>query len=222
MKAGSRSVLVVEDDALLRDLVARSLEAEGLTVETAATAADAKRAFMRMDPDAAVIDVELGPGPDGFDLATVLRGQVPHLAVVFLTNLPDPRFAARGSDGVTGPVSYLRKSQLTDVTTLIDALDATMRGSQPGMIRHDHMASRPLAHLTRKQVDVLRLIAEGKTNAQIARERGVTAKAVEDTIGRIATALHIEPSDEVNLRVAIARCYLDATGGRPGAGHPRE
>ena len=217
MKGRSRSVLVVEDDALLRDLVARSLEGAGLTVETAATAADAKRAFVRMDPDAAVIDVELGPGPNGFDLATALRDRAPHLAVVFLTNLPDPRFAARGSDEIAGPVSYLRKSQLTDVATLLDALDATMRGSRVGMIRHDIIANRPLAHLTRKQVDVLRLIAEGQTNAQIARERGITAKAVEDTIGRIASALHIESSDQVNLRVAIARRYLDATGGRPGA-----
>lgn len=221
MKAGNRSALVVEDDALLRDLIARSLEAAGLVVETAATAADAKRAFMRMDPDAAVIDIELGSGPNGFELAAVLRGQAPHVAIVFLTNLPDPRFAARNSDEIAGGVSYLRKSQLSDVATLIEVLDATMRGSEQGMIRHDHNPDRPLAHLTRKQVDVLRLIAAGQTNAQIARERGVTAKAVEDTIGRIAVALDIEASNEVNLRVAIARCFLDATGGRPGAGRAR-
>lgn len=216
MDSGSRSVLVVEDDALLRDLIARSLEGAGMVVETAATAADAKRAFNRMDPDAAVIDIELGPGPNGFDLADVLRSQAPHVAVVFLTNLPDPRFAARGSDEIAGGVSYLRKSQLSDVATLIDALDATMRGSQQGMPRHDRDPDRPLGHLTRKQVDVLRLIAAGQTNAQIARARGVTIKAVEDTIGRIGVALDVEASDDVNLRVAIARCYLDATGGRAG------
>lgn len=217
MATNSRSVLVVEDDGLLRDLIARALEGAGMLVETAATAADAKRAFSRMDPDAAVIDIELGPGPNGFDLADVLRSRAPHVAVVFLTNLPDPRFASRGGDEIAGGVSYLRKSRLTDVATLIDALDATMRGSQRGMPRHDRDPERPLGRLTRKQVDVLRLIAAGLTNAQIARERGVTVKAVEDTIGRIATALDIEASDEVNLRVAIARRDLDDTGGRPSA-----
>ena len=111
MATNSRSVLVVEDDGLLRDLIARALEGAGMLVETAATAADAKRAFSRMDPDAAVIDIELGPGPNGFDLADVLRSRAPHVAVVFLTNLPDPRFASRGGDEIAGGVSYLRKSR---------------------------------------------------------------------------------------------------------------
>ena len=216
MNTSRRSVLVVEDDALLRDLIARSLEAAGMTVETAATAADAKRAFGRMDPDAAVIDIELGPGPNGFDLADVLRRNSPHLALIFLTNLPDPRFAARDRDEVPDQVSYLRKSLLTDVSVLVDTIDATMRGSREHMTRHDRDPDRPLAHLTRKQVDVLRLVAAGQTNAQIARERGVTVKAVEDTIGRIADVLGVEASDEVNLRVAVARQYLNATAGLAG------
>lgn len=213
MKPGSRSVLIVEDDALLRDLIARSLEPAGFVVETSATAADAKRTFTRMEPDAVIIDVELGPGPNGFDLAMALRAKDPHVAVVFLTNLPDPRFTDHGVHEITGGFSYLRKSQLDDVATLIGALDATMRGAQRDMIRHDRRSDRPLAHLTRRQVDVLRLIAEGRTNAQIAQERGVTVKAVEDTVGRIASALNITASVDVNLRVAIARRYREAVGG---------
>ncbi len=216
MTSSSRSVLVVEDDALLRDLIARSLEAAGLVVETAATAADAKRAFSRLDPDAAVLDIELGPGPNGFDLAEVLRRESPHLALVFLTNLPDPRFAAGDRDELPEGVSYLRKSQLTEVAVLVDTIDATMRGARDRMARHDLDPDRPLARLTRNQMEVLRLVADGLTNAQIARERGVTVKAVEDTIGRIADALAIESSDAVNLRVAVARRYLDATAGTVG------
>jgi DNA-binding response OmpR family regulator len=60
----SRTVVVVENESLLRDLIARSLEAAGFHVSTAANAADAKRAVKVVDPDACVIDIELGPGPN--------------------------------------------------------------------------------------------------------------------------------------------------------------
>lgn len=213
MAETARTVLVVEDDALLRDLIARALEGAAFVVETAASAADAKRAFGRLDPDAAVLDIELGPGPNGFDLAEVMREQSPHMAIVFLTNLPDPRFAARDPRGLPAGVAYLRKSQLSDVATLIETLDDTMRGSV--VPRHDLDPERPLAHLTRKQLEILRLIASGMTNGQIAAERGVTVKAVEDTVGRVCAALGLDASADLNLRVSAARRYLEITGGRP-------
>ena len=208
---GSRSVLVVEDDGLLRDLIGRALEGRGFVVETAATAADAKRAFGRLDPDGAVIDIELGAGPNGFDLAESLRSSAPHLAIVFLTHLPDARFAERDPHTLPPGIAYLRKSALTDVDTLIATLDGVIRGT-PGAARHDLDPQRPLADLTRKQVDVLRLIAQGLTNADIAQRRGVSVKAVEDTVGRICAVLGLEAGANVNLRVSAARRYLEATG----------
>ena len=207
----SRSVLVVEDDGLLRDLIARALEGRGFVVETAASAADAKRAFGRLDPDGAVIDIELGAGPNGFDLAEALRSAAPHLPIVFLTHLPDARFAERDPQTLPTGIAYLRKSALTDVDTLVTTLDGVMRGA-PGATRHDLDPQRPLADLTRKQVDVLRLIAQGLTNADIAERRGVSVKAVEDTVGRICAALGLEAGTDVNLRVSAARRYLEATG----------
>lgn len=209
--ADRRSVLVVEDDGLLRDLIARALEGRGFLVETAATAADAKRAFGRLDPDGAVIDIELGAGPNGFDLAESLRSTAPHLAIVFLTHLPDARFAERDPQTLPPGIAYLRKSALTEVDTLVATLDEVMRG-MPGAARHDLDPQRPLADLTRKQVEVLRLIAQGLTNADIAQRRGVSVKAVEDTVGRICTVLGLEAGADVNLRVSAARRYLEATG----------
>jgi len=86
---------VVENESLLRDLIARSLEAVGFNVTTAANASDAKRACKAVDPDACIVDIELGPGPDGFDFAEYLSREAPDVGVVFLTNLPDPRFAKK-------------------------------------------------------------------------------------------------------------------------------
>lgn len=208
-----RSVLVVEDDALLRELLAVALERHGFSVDTAASASDAKRSFSRGDHDALVIDINLGPGPNGFDLAEVLRQQAPHIAIVFLTNLPDPRFAGRAPEEMPKGVAYLRKSSLGDVDALIAALDSALRGSGIDAYRQDKDVNRPLATLTRKQLAVLALVAAGKSNAQVAAERGVSVKAIEDTISRAANAMGIDPQDEGNLRVAAVRRYLAATGG---------
>jgi DNA-binding NarL/FixJ family response regulator len=210
-----RSVLIVEDDALLRELLAVALEQHGFVVETAATASDARRIFSRGDHDAIVMDVSLGPGPSGFDVAEAILEQAPHTAAVFLTNLPDPRFAERDSQGLPRGVAYLRKSSLTDVQTLVSALDAALRGACVDDYRHDRDPDRPLGNLTKKQIKVLQLAAAGKSNAQIAEDRGVSVKAVEDTIARAGRALAVHGKEEGNIRVAIVRRFLQETGGSP-------
>lgn len=213
-----RSVLVVEDDSLLRELLAVALERKNFVVETAASASDARRAFDRGDHDALVLDIELGPGPSGFDLADVLRAKSPHTAIVFLTNLPDPRFMERDSQGLPQGVAYLRKSSLSDVETLAAALDAALRGIDVSAYRHDQDPGRPMAELTRKQIGVLRLAALGWTNSRIAEERGVSVKAVEDTISRACIALGITAEKEGNVRVAAVRRFLEVTGGTTPSG----
>ena len=209
-----RSVLVVEDEPLLRELIAAALETRGFVAYTAATAADAKRAFQRNDPDGLIIDIDLGMGPNGFDLADVLRRMTPDVPILFLTNLPDPRFADRDADGIPSGISYLRKASVSDIDTLVESLDATLRGVQGDDLRHDRDHRRPLGRLTRKQVAVLRLLAEGKTNAQIAQARGTTTKAVEDTIHRIGLVLGFDTEVQGNARVAIARRFLLTLAGR--------
>lgn len=211
----TRSVLIVEDDALLRELIAVALERHGFVVETAASAADAKRAFSRGDHDAVVLDVSLGPGPNGFDLADALRAQAPHVAIVFLTNLPDSRFAERDPKGLPDGVAYLRKTSLSDVDALIEALDSTLRGRDASAYRQDSDPNRPMGGLTRKQIAVLRLAASGMSNQQIADNRGVSVKAVEDTISRASKVLDIDTAAEGNLRVAAVRRFLAVTGGTP-------
>lgn len=216
-----RSILVVEDDTLLRELLASSLEQRGFTVDTAANAADAKRAVRRADPDGCLIDVELGQGPNGFDLADLLRRERPHLAIVFLTNLPDARFADRAEGGLPAGVAYLRKTQVSDIDLLVSVIDATLRGSA-ALTRHDRDPDRPLVELTAKQFAIVRLVAEGRTNQEIAEERGLTVKAIEDTLRRAFRVMGIDPEMAGNPRVAAVRRYLDVARGvdpeRPAGG----
>ncbi len=206
-----RSLLIVEDDALLRELVAGALETRGFRVTTAATAADAMRAVHTVDPDGALVDIDLGEGPTGFDFADRLLQQYPHVAIVFLTNLPDPRFADRDPNGLPRGVAYLRKSAISDVDAIIAALDSALRGGNLTQHRHDRNPKRPLANLTRRQIDVLRMVVDGKTNAQIADARGVTLKSVEATLQRAYLAIGIAPETNGNSRVLAARRFLEAT-----------
>jgi DNA-binding NarL/FixJ family response regulator len=208
----SRTIVVVENESLLRDLIARGLEASGFEVSTAANAADAKRAVKASDPDVCVIDIELGPGPNGFDFAQYLAREAPDVGVVFLTNLPDPRFANRDVRVVTQNQAYLRKSQLVDSRELVEAVNAVLKEENVGDFRHDQSLERPFSELSRRQISVLKLVAEGYSNNQIAEERGTTVRAVEGMVSRIFQALGIDAQGVGNARVEATRMYLSAAG----------
>jgi DNA-binding NarL/FixJ family response regulator len=208
----TRSVVVVEDEALLRDLIAQSLETAGFLVTTAANAADAKRVCLATDPDAVVVDIELGAGPDGFEFAEALHKETPDVGIVFLTNLPDSRFAGRDVKNLPRNVAYLRKSQLTETRELVNALEAVLSDSRDGIPRHDLQSDRPMAELSRRQISVLQLLAHGFSNSQIAEQRGTSVRAVEGIISRIFSALAIDPGAEGNARVEAAREYLTVSG----------
>jgi DNA-binding NarL/FixJ family response regulator len=209
-----RHVVVVENESLLRDLIGKSLEKAGFTVSTAANASDAKRAFAASDPDAMVIDIELGPGPDGFDLAAAIIADSPSTGIVFLTNLPDPRLAGKDNKAIPKHAAYLRKSNLVDSQVLVDALNAVLSEQEPTRFRHDLDSSRPFANLSRKQLEILTQIADGKTNQQIANARNTSIRAVEGIVSRTFEALGIDVQAEGNARVEAAKQFFSAT--RPG------
>jgi len=210
--SNSRTLVVVENESLLRDLIARSLEAVGFDVTTAANASDAKRACKAVDPDACIVDIELGSGPDGFDFAEYLAREAPDVGVVFLTNLPDPRFAKKETNTVKQSQAYLRKSQLVDSKELVDAVNAVLKEEDVSKFRHDQAQDRPLAELSKRQLVVLKLMADGLSNSQIAEARGTTVRAVEGMISRIFQALEIDAHGSGNARIAASKAYLGAVG----------
>ena len=202
----ARHVLIVEDEHLLRDLLARTLETLGFEVTTAATAADAKRAVKSADPDVMVVDIELGPGPTGLDLAEVIQRQRPEIGIVFLTNLPDPRFTGKDKKSVLKNQAYIRKSQIKSGAELVEAVEAVLRDKVTAEHRHDLSGARPLSELSHRQLATLELVAQGKTNAQIAQLRGTSVRAVEAMMSRIFQVLSID-SDAGNARVEAASLY---------------
>ena len=149
MDGGGRAVLVVEDDPMTLGLLAETLAQAGFTVGAAATAAQAREMWERMAPEAVVLDIDLGPGASGFDLADAFLAQAPGLAVLFLSALPDARFAGRDPRTLPPGAGYVRKDRITQPSALIDALDAVLRRAALGIPRHDRDPERPLASLSR-------------------------------------------------------------------------
>lgn len=207
-----RHVVVVEDESFLRSLLSEYLEQAGFIVTPAATAADARRAIKAVDPDAVVLDIDLGPGPTGLDIGEALLAQSKEIAVVYLTALTDVRFTGSDSQKINPRAAFLNKTMLTSSDLLIEALEAALHGEDVSEYRHDRLSDRPLANLSLTQIQILKLIAEGKTNQQIADIRRRSLSATEATIARAISALGLEQGGDINSRVLAATTFLSKSG----------
>lgn len=81
-------------------MIADGLKGSKFSVSVAASAAEAKRVILEIDPDVALLDIKLGGGPTGLDLAEYIANSSLHMAIVFLTHLPDPRFASQDASSI--------------------------------------------------------------------------------------------------------------------------
>ncbi len=215
MIAPTTRVLVVEDDAFTRTTVCAALRFHGLlVVGEAATAREGLALAVTTEPDAALLDLDLGGGPTGIDLARSLRKRQPALGIVILTTYEDPRLAGNSIATLPDDVAYLVKRDLSDSKALPRALQEAIAAADPRRRRAVRTPPSPTAAtgLTEAQIDVMRLIAEGYSNTGIAAQRVVTEGAVEKLINRTARQLGIDTTSEQNLRMQIARAYLGLTG----------
>jgi DNA-binding NarL/FixJ family response regulator len=203
-----RSVVIVEDDPFMRSLLAEYLEKAGFLVSTASSAADARRQINAVDPDAVVLDIDLGPGPSGLDIAATLNTEANEVGIVFLTNYSDPRFAGEDLSRVHPKAAYLNKHMIEDSSVLVAALNAVLVEVDVEAYRYDKRSDRPMARLSASQIQALRLLAEGKTNQQIAEARQRSIEATESLITRTLAALGLDSTAEINARVSAAREFI--------------
>lgn len=199
--------LVVDDDDFTRVTLSAALASEGFeVVGSAGSAEDAMRAFVADPVDVAVLDLDLGPGPTGIDVAFGMRRRQPTLGIVILTSFSDPRLLTSSTKELPAGATYVVKQSLTDIGFLTEAI----RGS----VASDAAARAPRrgVPLSDAQVETLRLLAYGLSNEEIAQARFVTRKSVEQTVRRTADALGVSKENGGNLRVSLAREYFRLTG----------
>ncbi len=207
----TRTALVVEDHTLMRALVSDALRHVGFDVHDSPSAALALDGLDRIDPDVLVTDIDLGSRPNGVELASIVRRRSPQTAVVFLSNLPRSP-ALDHAHEVVERASFVNKSAIDSVDDIVIAIDAALADAPVNFDIPEDDPRAAFARLSSTQLDTVRRIASGWSNAEIARQRGVSVRAVEKSIGRAFMALGISSDEAVTPRVTAAARYITAFG----------
>lgn len=203
-------VLILEDDPFTRISVAAAVRQFGheVVVEEEATGVAVKKAAT-LRPDVAVLDLHLGVGPTGLDVAVALRKLNSRIGIVMLTSYEDPRLLGPSTPKVPEGTVYLTKGEVKNLNAIRGAIElAVDRPKPPSVISNE----RSLSGLTDTQVETLRLVAKGLSNAEIAKRKFLTERSVGVAISRIAKVLGLEYSSDQNLRVKLAREYFKSIG----------
>jgi len=205
-------VLVVDDDEFTRFLLVRALASFGYTdVDSQDSSAAAMASAEAVKPDVAIVDLDLGPGPNGVDVAHALRRKFPAIALILLTSFEDPRLLGGVSDLPVGTI-YLTKRSVGNDEILPRAMATVL--AHPCAESNSRMGdgyAKPLG-LSDNQVDIMRLVAEGHSNAEIGRRLHLTERGVAKAVSRLVKQLNIEPGPDGNVRVLITQAYFQLVG----------
>jgi DNA-binding NarL/FixJ family response regulator len=209
-------VVIAEDSVLLREGLVGLLSRFGHEVPAAVgDAAALVDAVRTASPDLVLTDVRMPPGftDEGLRAAVALRAEHPGLPVVALSQYVQHTYATELlASGDGRGIGYLLKDRVGDVSEFMDALTRVAAGGtvvDPEVVRQLMQRSRdPLRTLTAREREVLALVAEGQSNAGIARTLVLSEAAVNKHVGNILAKLRLPPTDDTNRRVLAALAYL--------------
>ncbi|GHC78706.1 DNA-binding response regulator [Nocardiopsis terrae] len=210
-------VVLAEDGALLREGLSGLLQRFGFDVVAAVGDAEALvRAVEEHEPDLVVTDIRMPPGfgDEGLRAAVGVRRSRPALAVVALSQYVESSYAAELLDSQDGRgVGYVLKERVVDVADFADTLRRVHGGGtviDPTVVRQlVRRRSTPLERLSEREREVLALLAEGRSNARIARDLVVSEPTVGKHIGNILAKLDLPPEGtDVDRRVMAVLTYL--------------
>ncbi|MCG0285863.1 response regulator transcription factor [Streptomyces sp. PSAA01] len=211
-------VVVAEDLFLLRDGLVRMLEAYDFEVVAAVESGpELSKALAELEPDVAVVDVRLPPSfsDEGLQCALQARRARPGLPVLVLSQHVEQLYARELLADGSGGIGYLLKDRVFDADQFIDAVRRVAAGGtamDPQVISQllDRRAQdKPLGRLTPRELEVMELMAEGRSNTAIAAQLFVTERAVAKHTSNIFAKLGLPPSDDNNRRVLAVLAYLD-------------
>ena len=208
-------IVIAEDSVLLRDGLTRMLTDAGDEIVAAVPDADQLlRSVAEHKPDLAVIDVRMPPThtDEGIRAALVIRRQYPDVALLVLSQYVEESYATDLLSAATSSVGYLLKDRVAQVTDFLDAVRRVAAGGtalDPEvvaqlLVRRDD----PIDRLTPRELHVLRLMAEGRSNGGIVEELKVSPSAVEKYVTNIFLKLDLPPTGTDHRRVLAVLKYL--------------
>jgi DNA-binding NarL/FixJ family response regulator len=211
-------VIVADDDVLLREGLASLLERSGFDV--VGRAGDGRQLLVLVRdkvPDLVVVDIRMPPSHtvEGLDAAREIRHELPETGILVLSAHAEVEHAMKLISGGRG-IGYLLKSRIIDVEEFIDALNRIAKGGSvvdPALVQELVSARRrndPLAVLSGREREVLALMAEGRSNAGIARRLWVTEGTVEKHVRSVLAKLGLAETDDDHRRVLAVVTFLEA------------
>jgi DNA-binding NarL/FixJ family response regulator len=212
-------VAVADDDVLLREGIASLLERSGFeVVGQAGDASELLELVRAQEPELVIVDIRMPPNheTEGLDAARVIRAERPHTGIVVLSahaQVDEAMELLAGGERI----GYLLKSRVTDVKHFLESLDRIVQGGSvvdPGLVQELVSARHrddTLADLTPREREVLGLMAEGRSNAGIARRLWVTPGTVEKHVHSILAKLPLPETDDDHRRVLAVIAFLEAS-----------
>ena len=210
-------VVIAEDTAILREGLAQLLADRGFEVRATVGDGDALLAAVAEHrPDVTVVDVRMPPTftDEGLRAAITLRREYPGTAVLMFSQYVETRYAARLLAGGADGVGYLLKDRVADVAEFSSALARVAAGGtalDPEVVSQmvgTSPRAASVSGLTRREREVLSMMAEGRSNAAIAAGLVVSPGAVEKHVASIFAKLGLPPSESDNRRVLAVLHYL--------------
>ncbi|WP_433454610.1 response regulator [Streptomyces sp. CA-142005] len=211
-------VVLAEDDVLFREGLASLLQGAGCTVVgQTADAVQLLDVVRWARPDLVVTDIRMPPGQatEGLDAARTIRQEFPDTGILVLSAYAEVERALELLESGHG-VGYLLKSRVSDVQDFMEAMQRIARGGSvvdPALVQELVSARRredPLAVLSAREREVLELMAEGRSNAGIARRLWVTEGTVEKHVRSILAKLNLPETDDYHRRVRAVITFLEA------------
>lgn len=203
------TVIVVDDDAFIRASLEGALKSSGFEVSgSVASVREAIVVFRNKPAEIALIDIDLGLGPTGIDLAYALRKIDEKIGIIFLTSYLDPRFADTRNISLPKGSRYLVKSEIENLAQVISVVLQTKH--KPFNQNVNHM--NRFSELTDTQIEVWRSVSEGLSSSEIAQQRGVSEKAVEAILARIYHYLNIKKDKTRNPRILLVIAFKKMSG----------
>ncbi|WP_166851158.1 response regulator transcription factor [Isoptericola sp. BMS4] len=217
-------IVIAEDSVLLLDGLTRLLTAEGHVVEGHRTADATVRALTAPDaalPDLLVTDVRMPPShtDEGLRAAVHLRSLHPRLPVLVLSQYVEQRYASELFAAGARALGYVLKDRVADVDMFLTAADRVARGGtvvDPEVVTQiiARTRSTDLDRLTRREREVLELMAEGRSNSGIAERLVVGLPAVEKHVTSILDKLGLPPAPDDHRRVLAVLRWMEQNGDR--------